>query len=142
MVNEDIPRPEPKGPVPGEVVAREDAGSRVRLDTGETGFLLEGPLETALTVGERAVFRIEHRDTDGRLVLTVVPSEDSTASQAFDQAVYQLHNALANHRPSNTYQKVEHDPLGEEQIEQWIGHVEQTLVRLRERRTRRLNEQL
>jgi hypothetical protein len=142
MPTEGTPHAQEKALIPGEVLTREGGGGQVRLETGEIGRLPDDSSRAELHVGQRMLFRIERRDSEGRPIVSLAPSEEQAGSQAFDQAVHRLHTALANHRPSNTHHRVERNSLDEERIERWIGDVEKTLSRLRQRRTRRLNDQI
>jgi hypothetical protein len=130
--------------VGGEIVGVEDTRIRVRLDSGEAGFVT--PPDQAVTdkiqVGHHATFRIVATDPDGPPTLAFAEGEDGpVVEQPFDREVVRLHNALANHRPSNSIRAVERVHLGEEQIQNWIGRVEGGLGRFRKNRAKRLNEE-
>jgi len=130
--------------VGGEIVGVEDTRIRVRLDSGETGFVT--PPDQAKTdrirVGCRATFRVVATDPGGSPTLAFAESQGGPAAEEpFDREVVRLHNALANHHPSNSVRPVERVHLGEEQIQNWIGRVEGSLGRLRRNRAKRLNEE-
>ncbi len=130
--------------VGGEVVGVEDTRIRIRLDSEEIGFVT--PLEEAMTdrirVGHRATFRVVATDSDGAPILAFAESQNGPAAEEpFDREVVRLHNALANHHPSNSVRSVERVHLREEQIQNWIGRVELSLGRLRKNRAKRLNEE-
>lgn len=130
--------------VGGEIVGVEDTRIRIRLDSGETGFVT--PLDQVKTdrirVGCRATFRVVATDPGGSPTLAFAESQDGPAAEEpFDREVVRLHNALANHHPSNSVRPIERVHLGEEQIQNWIGRVEGSLGRLRRSRAKRLNEE-
>jgi hypothetical protein len=130
--------------VSGEVVGIDGDRIRVRLDSGATGFVApaEGKKPEELRVGLRASFRVAATDADGSPVLAFAASQERPApEQPFDREVVRLHHALANHHPANSVRPAERVHLGEEQIQQWIGHVESRLGRLRKNRAKRLNEE-
>ena len=128
----------------GEIVGVEDTRIRVRLDSGETGFVT--PPDQAnidrIRVGRRATFRVVAAEPGGSPTLAFAESEDGPAGEEpFDREVVRLHNALANHHPTNSVRPVERAHLGEEQIQNWIDRVEGSLGRLRRKRAKRLNEE-
>jgi hypothetical protein len=130
--------------VEGEIVGVEDTLIRVRLDSGETGFVK--PADRAKTdqiqVGRHAAFRIVATDPGGPPTLAFAEGQDGpVVEEPFDREVVRLHNALANHHPSNSVRPVERVHLGEEQIQNWIGRVERGLGRFRKNRAKRLNEE-
>lgn len=130
--------------VGGEIVGIEESRIRVRLDSGTIGFI-ERPADGEageIRVGQRASFRTVTSDPGGPPRLAFAKSEDApAAAEPFDREVVELHNALANHRPSNSVRPVDRVHLGEEQIQNWIGRVEGSLGRLRKNRAKRLNEE-
>ena len=130
--------------VGGEIVGVEDTRIHVRLDSGETGFVTSpGQAKTdRIQVGRRATFRIVVTDPGSPPTLAFAESQDGPAAEEpFDREVVRLHNALANHHPSNSVRPVERVHLGEEQIQNWIGRVEGGLGRFRKNRAKRLNEE-
>ncbi len=130
--------------VGGEIVGVEDTRIRVRLDSGETGFVTSPDQAKIdrIRVGSRATFRVVATDPGGSPTLAFAESQDGPAAEEpFDREVVRLHNALANHHPSNSVRPVERVHLGEEQIQNWIGRVEGSLDRLRRNRAKRLNEE-
>jgi len=129
------------GPIPGEVVPSETGRVTVRLDTGEVGWL-ESPPENGLEVGYRGLFRIERRNSEGGVSLSLAQPGDNPPSPAFDREFTRLRNALANHRPSVIPQRVLKNPLGEEQMEGWIERVDRAIARLRKHRAKRLNDRI
>jgi hypothetical protein len=127
--------------VGGEIVGIEESRIRVRLDSGTIGFI-ERPAAGEIRVGQRASFRTVTPDAGGPPRLAFAEREDAQAAEEpFDREVVDLHNALANHRPSNSVRPIDRVHLGEEQIQNWIGHVEGSLDRLRKNRAKRLNEE-
>ena len=130
--------------VGGEIVGIEATRIRVRLDSETIGFM-ERPLDEGserVRVGQRACFRIVATDPGGSPRLALEGSEGaSSAEEPFDREVVKLHNALANHHPSNSVRPLERVHLGEDQIQSWIGCVEESLARLRKNRAKRLNEE-
>ncbi len=130
--------------VGGEIVGIEKSRIRVRLDSGTIGFM-ERPADREsgqIQVGRRARFRIVATDPGGSPSLAFAEGEDvSVAEEPFEREVVELHNALANHHPANSVRPAERVHLGEEQIQSWIGHVEESLARLRKNRAKRLNEE-
>jgi len=130
--------------VGGEIVGVEDTRIRIRLDSGETCFVTPPDQTTTdrIRVGSRATFRIVAADPGGSPTLAFADSQGGPATEEpFDREVVRLHNALANHHPSNAVRPVERVHLGEEQIQNWIGRVEGSLGRLRKNRAKRLNEE-
>ena len=128
----------------GEIAGIEESRIRVRLDSGTIGFMeRSGDVEPdGIQVGLRARFRIVGTDPGGSPRLAFDEGGAGPASEEpFDREVVELHNALANHRPSNSVRPVERVSLGEEQIQNWIGRVEGSLARLRKHRAKRLNEE-
>ena len=131
----------------GEIVTLDASGAEGRLATGETGWLPSPPETDAqppLTIGGCGFFCVGESDSNGRLMLSVAPEQTREASHAFDREVDRLNNVLANHHPAprTHYDARPEDPVGEEQIEDWISRVGDTISRLRKRRAKRLNEQL
>lgn len=131
--------PDAPSPTPGEVVAREEAGVRVRLEGGRQG-LVPKPAAGNLEVGSRDVFRVERTNADGELILAVAASTEEPSPHSFDKEFDRLHDALANHGPHNIQREAHEDALGEKRIEQWMARVDQTVAHLRKRRAKRLNE--
>ncbi len=130
--------------VGGEIVGIEESRIRVRLDSGTIGFIERPAAGEAgkIRVGQRASFRAVASDAGGPPRLAFAEREDAQAAEEpFDREVVELHNALANHRPSNSVRPVDRVHLGEEQIQNWIGRVEGSLDRLRKNRAKRLNEE-
>lgn len=132
--------------VEGEIVGIEGTRIRVRLDSETIGFMERPPDEATerIRVGQRARFHIVATDPGGspHLALALAEEEDvPVVEEPFDREVVELHNALANHHPSNSVRPAERVHLGEEQIQNWIGRAEQSLVRLRKNRAKRLNEE-
>jgi len=128
-----------RGPIPGEVIRSEDGGITVRLDTGEIGRLGSS---AGIEVGYRGLFRIEERDEDGGISLSLAEPGENSPSPAFDREFTRLRNALANHRPSVIPQRILKNPLGEEKLEEWIERVDRAIARLRKHRSRRLNDRI
>ena len=130
--------------VGGEIVGIEDTRICIRLDSGESGFVTPtDPGKTdRIRVGCRAMFRVVAANPGGSPTLAFAESQDGAAAEEpFDREVVRLHNALANHHPSNSVRPVERVHLGEEQIQNWIDRVEGSLVRLRKNRAKRLDEE-
>jgi hypothetical protein len=130
--------------VDGEIVAIEGDRIRVRLGSGVTGFAApaDGTTPVGVRVGSHATFRIESSDPNGAPRLAFAASPEGTETdESFDREVVRLHNALANHSPTNSARPAEHEDPGEEQIQQWIGHVDKSLTRLHKNRAKRLNEE-
>ncbi len=131
--------------VEGEIVGVETSRIRVRLDSGTIGFMPLGEGEPEkIDVGRRATFRIDATDPGGSPSLSFAEADVSpTGNEPFDRDVVRLHNALANHHPSNSVRPIERErlTLGEEQIQSWIGRVETGLGRLRKNRAKRVNEE-
>ena len=125
----------------GEFIALEGGLARIRLSTGEIAILEEASDSTRLTPGQTAMFRIKRRDGSQRAILSLVRTDDVAAMPAFDREVDRLHNALANHHPTNSYHRPQQDLLGEDRIQQWVDSVERRLSALRKNRTRRLDEE-
>ena len=144
---ENVVNPAPKEesePVEGEIVGIEATRIRVRLDSGTIGFvpLSDGAKPDGIEVGSLATFHIVATDPGGSPSLALAEKEDVPAvDEPFEREVVELHNALANHQPSNSVRPVERVHLGEEKIQSWIGHVEESLVRLRKNRAKRQNEE-
>jgi len=133
--------PADRGAIPGEVISSENGRITVRLDTGEVGLLTASP-ENGLEVGDRGLFRIEERGPGRGLSLSLAQPDENAPSPAFDREFTRLRNALANHRPSVIPQRTPKNPLGEEQMEEWIERVDQAVARLRKHRARRLNDRI
>jgi len=129
------------GPIPGEVIRSDGERTTVRLDTGEVGRLESLP-EEGLEVGYRGLFKIERRDREGGVFLSLSQPADLPSSPSFDREFTRLRNALANHRPSVIPQRVLKNPLGEEKMEEWIERVDRAIARLRKHRTERLNDRI
>ena len=134
---------EETGTVAGEIVGVEETRVRVRLDGGSIGFVAraEAPDPEATRVGERAEFRVIASAEDGTLTLAFAGGGQPVAEEPFERDVVRLHNALANHRPSNSVRPPERIHLGEEQIGDWIDSVEASISRIRKNRTKRLDEE-
>lgn len=130
--------------VDGEIVGIEGSRIRVRLDSGTIGFmpLPEQGTPAGIEVGDHAAFRIVATDPGGSPALALEQAGGApVAEEPFDREVVELHNALANHHPSNSVHPIERVHLGEEQIQSWIGRVEGSLDRLRKNRAKRQNEE-
>ena len=131
--------PDTPPPIAGEVVAVEEAGVRIRLEGGKQG-IVPTPAAANLEVGSRRTFRVERTNAEGELILAVAASTEEPPPHSFDKEFDRLHDALANHGPSNIQHETHEDALGEKRIEQWMVHVDETVAHLRKRRARRLNE--
>ncbi|MFC2081601.1 hypothetical protein ACFLSF_03850 [Candidatus Bipolaricaulota bacterium] len=127
--------------LPGEIIEVEGGQTRVRLSSGDIGVLPSTGEAGALQPGQRATFRIERRDGSQPPVLSVVRRDDPAPMPAFDQEVDRLHDALANHHPTNCYQQPQQDLIGEDRIQQWVNSVERRLAALRKNRAKRLDEE-
>jgi hypothetical protein len=129
--------------VKGEIVGVERTRIRVRLDSGTIGFMPLGDVKDGrIEVGRQARFRIVATDPGGSPSLAFAETTEAPAAdEPFDRDVVRLHNALANHRPSNSVRSVERLTLGEEQIQNWIERAESGLGRLRKNRAKRANEE-
>jgi len=125
----------------GEIIALDGDQVRVRLSTGEVGLLQSTTDAEAPKPGQTATFRIERRDDSPVPILSIVKQQDPAPMPAFDQEVNRLHDALANHHPTNSYQQPQKDLIGEDRIQQWVNSVENRLVALRKNRARRLDEE-
>jgi hypothetical protein len=124
-------------PVPGEVVALEASGARVRLSDGRRGRIPRPDKE--LRVGSRGSFTVEGGSSDGDLILASVAGP--SAPHSFDREFDRLHDALANHSPQTIQPRVNDDALGERRMEQWMTRVDKAVSTLRKRRAKRLNDQ-
>jgi len=128
----------------GEIIAIEATSIRVRLGNGKFGRI---PVETGsvdsatFCVGHRAVFRVVRRDLEGDWILSALSSGDPAEQHEFDREFDRLLSALSNHRPSRLPEHhLPPDPLGKEQIEQWVRGVGDAIARIRKSRAKRLNE--
>jgi hypothetical protein len=140
MTEEDT-MPGESSPIGGEVVAREEAGLRVRLDDGRLG-LLPRSAGPNLATGYRGGFRVERRGANGDLLLSIAVGASEPPRHTFDQEFDRLQDALANHGPHNLRRpRTPDDALGQKRIEQWMADVEEAIARLRKRRPKRLNRQ-
>jgi len=144
-------RDEDAGPPPepltasGEIIAIEATAIRVRLRNGVVGHVPVGDDSTIDTaeycVGHRAVFRIVRRGTDGEWVLSALSPDEQAAQHEFDREFDRLLSALSNHRPSKPPEpQLPPDPLGKEEIEQWVTRVGDAVTRVRKNRAKRQNE--
>jgi len=143
---ENAPSPasnEEAGLVRGEIVEVEDTRLRVRLESGAIGFVAVADVPDAgsARVGHRATFRIVAGGPADSPALTFVEHREAAAEEPFEREVVELNKALANHRPSNAVRPVERLHLGEEQIQDWIARVDESLGRFRKNRAKRLNEE-
>ena len=126
----------------GEFLALDGEQARVRLSTGEIGILADAADAGALEPGQPALFHVERRNGSQTPVLSIVRREDPAPAPAFDQEVNRLHDALANHHPTNSIRQPRQDLIGEDQIQQWVKSVEQRLATLRKNRAKRLDAEL
>jgi hypothetical protein len=141
MPDHGKPSPPDASELSGEFISLEGELARIRLSTGEIGILDCVDDSCDLSPGQKAVFRIVRRDGAQRAVLSLVKQEDPGALPAFDREVNQLHDALANHHPTNSYQQPQRDLIGEDRIQHWVNSVEQRLSALRKNRAKRLDEE-
>ena len=125
----------------GEIIALDGDRVRVRLSSGEIGVLQNNSDAPTPEPGQQATFRIERRDPSHGPILSIVHRDDPTPMPAFDQEVNRLHDALANHHPTNSYQQEPQDLIGEDRIQQWVNSVERRLATLRKNRAKRLDEE-
>ncbi len=131
----------------GEIIAIEETRICIRLESGGFGYVAspERSDADALEIGCRATFRVVTTGSSGVPDLAFAEAaSDSAVVEPFDRDVVRLHNALANHHPTNTTRPAEPAPevhLGEEQIRAWIDKVDETVGRLRRHRAKRLNEE-
>ena len=122
-------------PVPGEVVALEASGARVRLSDGRRGRIPNPGAE--MRIGSRGTFVIEGGSDDGELILASVVGVPHSFDREFDR----LHDALTNHSPQTIRPRASDDALGERRMEQWMSRVDKAVSSLRKRRAKRLDDQ-
>jgi hypothetical protein len=134
----------PSKPLDGEIVGLEDKRVRVRLETGEIGFLMgieNAEIQSSFQVGQHGRFQILQCNESRESILSLISIQDSEVHPAFEHDVDQLQNALTYHHTT----PITHDEvipvLDEQRIQQWLNRVEKNLTKLRRNRAKRLDEE-
>lgn len=134
----------PSKPLGGEIVELEDERVRVRLETGEIGFLTgieSAEIKSSFRVGQHGRFQMLQCDENEESVLSLVSIQDSEAPPSFEHDVDQLQNALTYHHTAPTMHDEVVPTLDEQHIQQWLNRVEKNLTKLRRNRAKRLDEE-
>jgi len=140
----------PSGPAAteaGVVVGVSPTQIRVRLASGITGVMsvtsTNGSREPAPVLGDRGLFRVDHRREDGEIEIQLVSSASSAVPRSFDHDVNLLRQALQDHPVSTLVHEAPPSVprMDEQRVQGWVQRVDTYLESLRKNRYKRLDEE-